>query len=426
MGLLILVLSSILQLVLCYFSSSRGFDFIHLNIVVSLVCGVFFLTVGTARDVRDETDPLLVTCKVFSGLSTYFLLVPLVWVMGESVYLNYFYGGEIRFHIIMMALLFGFCWLFPALIVLITGVAAGETTIARTGGIATCWLSAVGATYMAFFTPVIIIAVLSAVFVGILLLRVFWLRKKKQLSSEEAAQEKEALPHVWFGIITMVAVGPLLVFSWIFVMAYYNEPTNAALGWLYFIIFVPTCVVIFLVFVVYPGYPLLRKKLSKKDDVEKMTAGETSGSAPSENTFTFRPGEGKNREGIELKENNTSTDKPAEGSNEKSNESDMNHQTDETNGQVESAAQLVSAGDNVTEETPSSDHESGTDKAPEKANNVSESTDPTKTPEDVPKESKTEEGTTEDLSATPKNDSESSSPPTAKPDASGDPPKAES
>jgi hypothetical protein len=55
MGLLILVLSSILQLVLCYFSSSRGFDFIHLNIVVSLVCGVFFLTVGTARDVRDET-----------------------------------------------------------------------------------------------------------------------------------------------------------------------------------------------------------------------------------------------------------------------------------------------------------------------------------------------------------------------------------
>ena len=39
---------------------------------------------------------------------------------------------------------------------------------------------------------------------------------------------------------------------------------------------------------------------------------------------------GKNREGIELKENNTSTDKPAEGSNEKSNESDMNHQTDET------------------------------------------------------------------------------------------------
>ena len=39
---------------------------------------------------------------------------------------------------------------------------------------------------------------------------------------------------------------------------------------------------------------------------------------------------GKNREGIELKENNTSTDKPAEGGNEKSNESDTNHQPNET------------------------------------------------------------------------------------------------
>ena len=93
---------------------------------------------------------------------------------------------------------------------------------------------------------------------------------------------------------------------------------------------------------------------------------------------------------------------------------------------MESTAQLISAGDNVTDETPSSDHESGTHKTPEKANSVSEGTDPTKTPEDVPKESKTEEGTTEDLSANTKNDSESLNPPTAEPDASGDPPKAES
>ncbi len=55
---------------------------------------------------------LQLTCVVFSGLTTYFLLVPFVWLLAEAVFMNFYIRGIAtgKYQIALVLLIFCFCW----------------------------------------------------------------------------------------------------------------------------------------------------------------------------------------------------------------------------------------------------------------------------------------------------------------------------